>query len=100
MCFLAQSARSQSCKEIEYAYENQSRLNCEKLKEKRQGPNGVVMRELCVGLFTERDHRLVRYAQSNENGVFAFDTEDLPDGEYRLVGRAVGFCPANAQLRI
>jgi hypothetical protein len=36
MCFLAQSARSQSCKEIEYAHEKQSRLNCEKLKEKRQ----------------------------------------------------------------
>jgi hypothetical protein len=53
-----------------------------------------------VGIFTEPAHKLVRYAQSDNNGVFAVDTKGLPDGEYRLVGQVTGFCPANAILTI
>ena len=62
--------------------------------------NGNVMAQVCVGLFSEPDHQLLRYAQSDNEGAFTVDTKGLPDGQYRLVGQFVGFCPANAVVNI
>jgi hypothetical protein len=93
----------QGCKEL--AYDNQNQID-PKAIELRQvhgtavDPNGTVIPQLCVGIFTEPAHKLVRYSQSDKDGVFIVDTNGLPDGEYRLVGRVTGFCPANAILRI
>ena len=62
--------------------------------------NGNVMAQLCVGLFSEPDHQLLRYAQSDNKGAFTVETKGLPDGQYRFVGQLVGFCPANAVVNI
>jgi hypothetical protein len=63
-------------------------------------PNGTVIPYLCVGIFSEPEHKLLRYTQSDNKGTFAVDTNGLPDGEYRLIGQVDGFCPANAIIRI
>jgi hypothetical protein len=62
--------------------------------------NGAALPQLCVGLFSTPDHQLVRYAQADRQGDFTLDTKGLPDGEYRLVGQLLGFCPANAIIDI
>jgi hypothetical protein len=62
--------------------------------------NGAALPQLCVGLFSPQDHRLLRYAQADSQGAFTLDTKGLPDGEYRLVGQLLGFCPANAIIDI
>ena len=35
--------------------------------------NGNVMAQVCVGLFSEPDHQLLRYAQSDNEGAFTVD---------------------------
>jgi hypothetical protein len=93
----------QDCKAMRYDDQNQIDSKPVELSQVRGtaiDPNGTVIPQLCVGIFTEPAHQLVRYSQSDNNGVFIVDTNGLPDGEYRLVGRVTGFCPANAILRI
>ena len=53
-----------------------------------------------LGFSREPDHKLTRYATSDNNGIFALETSGLADGQYRLVIDAIGFCPANALIRI
>jgi hypothetical protein len=62
--------------------------------------NGTALPQLCVGLFSTPDHNLMRYAQADSHGAFTLDTKGLPDGEYRLVGQLLGFCPVNAIIDI
>jgi hypothetical protein len=38
--------------------------------------------------------------KSEGNGGLLVDTKGLPDGTYRLVGRLIGFCPANGILNV
>jgi len=94
---------AEPCKEMVYRHENQIDLKPIELRQV-QGtaldPNGTVMPQLCVGIFTEPEHKLLRYSQTDDDGVFAADTHGLPDGEYRMVVEATGFCPANAIIRI
>jgi len=54
----------------------------------------------CLGLFTEKDHRLIATAFADEEGRFKFDT--IPAGLFRLVVRDPqnAFCPANMPLRV
>jgi hypothetical protein len=93
----------QGCKEM--AYDNQNPIDPKAIALRQvQGtavdPVGTAIPQLCIGIFTEPAHKLVRYTQSDNNGVFVVDTNGLPDGEYRLVGQVTGFCPANAILTI
>jgi hypothetical protein len=53
---------------------------------------------VCLGLFTERGHRLVANAVTDQKGSFNF-SRVIP-GTYRLVAKYDGFCPANLSLRI
>lgn len=53
---------------------------------------------LCIGLFTDRGHRLVSTVVSNEEGMFYF-ARPAP-GHYRLVARAEGLCTLNVPLRV
>ncbi len=99
----ANSLFGQGCKEMAYAHENQidpKPIELRQVQGTAVDPNGTAIPQLCVGIFTEPAHKLVRYAQSDNNGVFAVDTNGLPDGEYRLVGQVTGLCPANAILTI
>jgi hypothetical protein len=56
--------------------------------------------DACVGIFTEPDHNLIAVAESDGNGKF--ELTGIPDGNYRLLVKAIytGFCPANAKLQI
>jgi len=86
-----------------YSHENQidpKTIELRRIQGTAVDPNGMVIPQLCVGIFTESEHKLMRYTQSDDTGVFVVDTNGLPDGDYRLVGKIVGFCPANAMLRI
>ena len=55
---------------------------------------------VCLGLFTENDHRLVASTVSDENGYFKFGS--VPSGRYRLVVRDPqnSFCLANMPVHV
>ncbi len=53
---------------------------------------------VCVGLFTEKGHRLVATTVTDQEGRFQFGT--IPSGEYRLVIQAKPLCLANVPLRV
>jgi hypothetical protein len=104
-CFLVfstQSLHGQNCKEMAYGHENQidpSPIELRQVKGKVLDPSGTVMPQVCLGIFTEPEHKLIRYAQTDETGLFALDMTGLPDGKYRFVGQVPYFCPANALIR-
>jgi hypothetical protein len=58
----------------------------------------VPIPSVCLGLFTERGHRLVANAVTDQTGSFNF-SRVIP-GRYRLMAKYNGFCPANLSLRI
>jgi len=94
---------AEPCKEMVYRHENQidpKPIELRQVQGTALDPNRTVMPQLCVGIFTEPEHKLLRYAQTDDDGVFAEDIHGLPNGEYRLVVEATGFCPANVIIRI
>jgi hypothetical protein len=98
----AHSLHAENCKEMVYGHENQidpSPIELRQVKGTVLDPSGAVMPQICVGIFTEPEHKLIRYAQTDETGLFALDVTGLPDGEYRFVGQVPYFCPANALIR-
>jgi hypothetical protein len=85
-----------------YGHENQidpSPIELRQVKGKVLDPSGIAMPQVCVGIFTEPKHKLIRYTQTDETGLFALDMTSLPEGEYRFVGQVPYFCPANALIR-
>ncbi len=54
----------------------------------------------CLGLFTDRDHRLVASTVADDDGNFRF--RNVPSGRYRLIVRDVYglFCTVNAKVNI
>jgi hypothetical protein len=50
--------------------------------------NRVPMPGICIGLFTDEDHKLVASSVSGEDG--RFDFSDIPRGKYRLLARVHG----------
>jgi len=62
--------------------------------------DGVSVPNVCLGLFTEREHRLVASVVADEEGYFRFNNICL--GLYRLVAkdRYGGFCTANVGIRV
>jgi hypothetical protein len=61
--------------------------------------NGVAIPNICVALFTEKEHRFVAQTVADENGYFRFGK--IPKGRYRLVARVDydAFCPVNVRIR-
>jgi hypothetical protein len=55
---------------------------------------------VCLGLFTEKDHRLIATGIADEEGYFQL--RNIPAGVYRLVVKDSygGFCTANVRIRI
>jgi hypothetical protein len=97
----APSLLGQSCKEMAFSNENQVETVLIKvgyLSGRVIDPNGEVIPKACVGIFTEADHKLLEYAQADDNGNFQLG--DLPSGDYRMVGQSPGFCTANRRIRI
>ena len=62
----------------------------------RQG-SGVVA-NVCLGLFTETDHKLFATAAIDSAGKFLL--QNIPTGRYRMVVKADALCTANVPLRI
>jgi hypothetical protein len=102
LVFSGQSLHGQNCKEMAYGHENQidpRPIELRQVKGKVLDPSGTAMPQVCVGIFTEPEHKLIRYAQTDETGLFAMNMTGLPDGEYRFVGQVPHSCPANALIR-
>lgn len=92
------------CQEcMEMIYENRNEvdygpLTIEFIKGLAIDADGVPIPGVCVGIFTEKEHQLVRLTKSDENGYFEFLS--LPQGEYRLIGKYPYFCVANAKIKL
>lgn len=103
LCCFAGPAYGQSCEQMVYSNQNQidyGPIEIQRVRGIGVDSAGVTVPHFCVGIFSIREHKLLRHTASDGNGVFAMEMNDLPDGEYRLVVDAVAFCPANARIRI
>jgi len=58
----------------------------------------VPVPQVCVGIFTDVDHKLIASTETDESGGFHFD--GIPGGSYRLVASYDGFSVANAKVRV
>lgn len=54
--------------------------------------------QACVGIFTEKDHKIVATTESDANGNFSL--QSVQPGVYRLVVAANPLCAANVRLRV
>ena len=73
-------------------------LKLRSLQGKAVDPDGVPVPGVCVGLFTESDHRLIVATATLANGEFQM--KDAPTGYYRLVAECPPFGAANARVRL
>ena len=99
----AQQAASSCPNPLEY--ENHNQINPPSLSVRAVAgrviaQDGVSVPNACLGLFTERDHRLVANIVADDDGNFRF--RNVPSGQYRLVVRDEygGFCTANSRINI
>ncbi len=60
--------------------------------------DGVAIPGVCLGLFSDTDHKLVATSQTDRKGGFKF--RRMASGKYRIVAKYEGFCPANAILLV
>lgn len=60
--------------------------------------DNVPIPNACVGLFTEKEHKLIAQSVTNQDGYF--EIVSVPSGQYRLVARYSPFCTLNASLKI
>jgi|KBSMisStandDraft_5_1062788.scaffolds.fasta_scaffold1790381_1 hypothetical protein len=85
------------------AYENHSQIDGAQIQllaiegNARDG-SSVAVPALCVGLFSDSDHRLIATTTTDADGHFSF--RNIRRGDYRLVAQGQGFCAANARVRI
>ena len=94
--------QSERCKSpIEYENHNQvdyGPLSIRAVTGRASDKDRVSIPGVCLGLFTEKEHRLVAQTITDQEGRFHFSV--VPKGRYRLVAQYPGFCSANVPLRI
>ena len=61
-------------------------------------PQQVAVPRVCVGLFWEKDHKLVATTESDADGKFFL--QSVPTGRYRLIVKADPLCAANVPLQV
>ena len=61
-------------------------------------PQQGAVPKVCVGIFTEKDHKLVATTESDAAGNFSL--QSVSAGRYRLVVKADPLCPANVPLEV
>ena len=61
-------------------------------------PQEGAVPKVCVGIFTEKDHKLVATTESDAEGKFSL--QNVPPGRYRLLVKADPLCAANTPLRV
>ena len=91
----------ESCEKMSYENRNQvdyGPLRIRELRGKAIDPDGVSVPGVCVGLFTEFDHKLIAATATERNGEFRL--ENAPAGDYRLVAKYPVFGTANARVRL
>ena len=84
-------------------YENHNQINygplvVQDVKGAITDPGQGAVSKVCVGIFTETDHRLVAATESDADGKFSL--QSVPAGRYRLVVKADPLCAANVPLRV
>lgn len=65
---------------------------------KAHDEQGVPIPKVSLGLFTEKDHKLVTVVESAADGTFTF--ANVTPGLYRLVAKYDSFCPANVPIDV
>jgi hypothetical protein len=98
--FAQQKGDSSPCV-IEYENHNQidyGPLVVQTVKGTITDPQQSAVPNVCVGIFTAKDHKLVATTESDAGGNFSL--QSIPPGEYRLVVKADPLCAANVPLRV
>jgi hypothetical protein len=98
---LSAQVGNQACKDMEYEHRNQLDnvpYRIRQVKGTASDQEGFAIPGICIGIFTETEHKLVATAETNEKGVY--ELKNLPAGDYRPVAHYNGLCPANVRLRI
>lgn len=98
--FAQQKAASSSCV-AEYENHNQTDygpLIVQEVKGTIMDPQQGAVQKVCVGIFTEKDHKLVATTESGADGKFSL--KSIPPGRYRLVVKADPLCAANVLLQV
>lgn len=85
----------------EYAYEDHNQVTPRPLAVCRVGgraidPSGNAVPNVRLGLFQGSEPRLVQVIVADSKGCF--NLPGVPAGEYRLVVKYEGFCPANVPI--
>lgn len=84
-------------------YENHNQIDygpliIQKVKGTITDPQQGAVPKVCVGIFTEKDHKLVATTESDADGKFSL--QSVPPGRYRLVVKADPLCAANVPLQV
>ena len=98
--FAQRKAVSRRCL-VEYENHNQADYGpfvLQKVRGSITDPAQVAIPTACVGIFTEKDHKLVATSESDADGMFSLQV--VPPGRYRLVVKADPFCAANVRLQV
>lgn len=96
----AQEKSASTCK-IEYENHNQTDygpLAVQEVKGTITDPQESAVPKVCIGIFTEKDHRLVASTESDADGKFSVPS--VRPGRYRLVVKADSLCAANVPLQV
>lgn len=86
---------------IEYENHNQvdyGPLSVRVLKGRAVDNDRVSIPGVCLGLFSEKAHRLIAQTATDQEGRFQFSA--VTPGRYRLVGQYRGFCAANVPVHV
>lgn len=99
--FASQQQQSNGPPCTEYENHNQGYYGpyvMEKIKGVITDPGQGRMANICVALFTEKDHKLVTTTQSDQNGSFSL--EGIAPGRYQVVVKAYPLCAANVAMKV
>jgi hypothetical protein len=100
-CAAVGEENRRTCKDLSYESRNQTDygpLQVSKIRGTMQDAQGSPIPKACVAIFTEIDHKLIALTETDRSGYFKL--KGIPDGNYRLIAKYEGFCPANAKVRI
>jgi hypothetical protein len=95
------SPNAPSCGQISYEDHNQidyGPLRVSVAEGNARDTQGAVIPNVCMGVFSEPDHKLIATTQTDAKGAFKFPP--VAKGRYRLVAKCEGFCTANVILLV
>jgi len=93
---VAQAAANESCAGMAYRDQRQidTKIRVHDLRGVAIDEQNVPVPGVCVGLFTESDHKLIATIRTNDGGIFRF--RSISRGTYRLVAECQAFGAANS----